>query len=215
MPGIEIGETRDGRVELQFDRACRAVALLADDHFGFAVDALAFGQPFGEFFPRVRSPSACAFGGSIPRGTRTAPRRHPARSSRTSRKSASCGRLSSRCSTCRDNCESAQDRNVELLGERLEPGGDFSDFLHAVFAGAAARSLQELDIVDHQEIEAALALEPARARRQLADRQTAGLVDVERQVLQFDRDVLDFLEIGFGDGAAADLVRGYCRSVRK
>ena len=47
----------------------------------------------------------------------------------------------------------------------------------------------------------------ARARGQLADRQAAGFVDVERQVLQLDRDVLDLLEIGFVDGAAADLVR--------
>ena len=84
-----------------------------------------------------------------------------------------------------------QDRDVEFLGQRLEPGGDFGDFLHAVFARAAARALQELDIVDDQEIEAALPLEPPRARRELRNRKTAGLVDIERQRLQLDRDVLD------------------------
>src|SRR5580704_6946961 len=100
-----------------------------------------------------------------------------------------------------------QDRDVEFLGERFEPGGDLGDFLNAVFGGAAAVALQELNVVDHQEIEAALALEPARPRRQLADRETAGLVDVKRQVLQLDRDVLDSLEVALVDAAAADLVR--------
>src|SRR5580704_11414368 len=100
-----------------------------------------------------------------------------------------------------------QDRDVEFLGERFEPGGDLGDFLNAIFGGAAAVALQELNVVDHQEIEAALPLEPARPRRQLADRETAGLVDVKRQVLQLDRDVLDPLEVALVDAAAADLVR--------
>src|SRR5579885_1986132 len=48
----------------------------------------------------------------------------------------------------------------------------------------------------------------ARSRRQLRDRQAAGFVDIERQVLQFDGIVLDALEVGFADAAAPDLVRG-------
>src|SRR6185312_10584286 len=44
----ERGETRDRAVELQFDGAGRAVALLADDHFGFAVHLVRFRHPFRE-----------------------------------------------------------------------------------------------------------------------------------------------------------------------
>ena len=50
MHRVEIGKACDGGVELQFDGADRAVALLADDHFGLPLNALTFGQPFGEFF---------------------------------------------------------------------------------------------------------------------------------------------------------------------
>ena len=46
---IEIGEARHGGLELQFDGAGRTVALLADDHLGFALDAIALSQPFIEF----------------------------------------------------------------------------------------------------------------------------------------------------------------------
>ena len=69
------------------------------------------------------------------------------------------------------------------------------------------RALQQLDVVDHQHVEAALALEPAGARGKLRDRKAAGLVDIERQALQLDRDVLDGLEIGLGDAAAPDVAR--------
>ncbi len=98
------------------------------------------------------------------------------------------------------------DRNVEFLRQGFELGGDLGDFLHAVFLAAARRARQQLQIVDDQQIEAALALEPARAGGKLRHRKAAGLVDVERQVLQFDRVILDLLEIGLADGAAPDLV---------
>ena len=65
------------------------------------------------------------------------------------------------------------------------------------------------------EIEALLALEPARARGELGDREAAGLVDVERQVLHLDRHVLDLLEVALGDVAAADRVARGCRSARQ
>src|ERR1700761_4975624 len=47
--GVEIGKACHCGVELQFDRARWAVALLADDPFGFAFDAVAFGEPLVEF----------------------------------------------------------------------------------------------------------------------------------------------------------------------
>src|SRR5579864_8783321 len=60
-----------------------------------------------------------------------------------------------------------KDWNVELLGERLEARRDLGDLLHATFRGAPRRTLQELDIVDDQEVEPALALEAAGAGREL------------------------------------------------
>src|SRR5712691_4450206 len=85
-----------------------------------------------------------------------------------SRRSESCGRLSSRLSTWRESCDSAR---IGMLSS-------FAKVLRAV-----ARSLQRLDVVDHQQVEPALALEPARARRELRDREAAGLVDIERERL--------------------------------
>ena len=99
------------------------------------------------------------------------------------------------------------DRHVELLGERLEVGGDLGHLLHAIFLGAAGRALQQLNVVDDQEIHPLLAFQPPGTRGQLRHRQPAGLVDEERQVLQLDRDVLDLLEIPFGDAAAPDGAR--------
>ena len=56
------------------------------------------------------------------------------------------------------------------------------------------------------EIEAALPLEPPRAGCELRNRQAASLVHVERNILQFDRVILDLFEITFTNAAAADLV---------
>ena len=72
---------------------------------------------------------------------------------------------------------------------------------------APARALQQLDVVDDQQVEALLPLQPPRARGELRDRQAAGLVDEERQVLQLDRDVLDLLEVALVDAAAPDRAR--------
>ena len=77
-----------------------------------------------------------------------------------------------------------------------------------------ARSLQQLDIVDHQQVEPALALEPARAGGELRDRETAGLVDVERHRLHLARDLRDAVEVGRVDLAAQDAVRGNLRLFR-
>jgi len=50
--------------------------------------------------------------------------------------------------------DKAQDRDVEFLGERLGRVVILGDFLNAIFGGAAAACLQELNVVDHQEIKA-------------------------------------------------------------
>ena len=63
----------------------------------------------------------------------------------------------------------------------------FSPFL----AGAG----EQLEVVDDEQVEAALALQAAGARRELGDRDAAGLVDVERDRLHLAGGVGDLVEI--------------------
>ena len=51
----------------------------------------------------------------------------------------------------------ADHRHVQLLGELLQAAADFGDFLDAVFVGVAARSLQQLQIVDDDDPDVLLA----------------------------------------------------------
>ena len=76
----EIAEPRELAFELQFDRAGRAVALLADDDFGLAVHQRHVELPFLVF----RRAGARLLVGEVIflADTRTSPRRRPARSSR-------------------------------------------------------------------------------------------------------------------------------------
>ena len=55
-------------------------------------------------------------------------------------------------------------RNIEFLCQRFQAGGDLGDFLHPVVIAAFARALQQLDVVDHDQIETLLPLQPAGAR---------------------------------------------------
>jgi hypothetical protein len=70
------------------------------------------------------------------------------------------------------------------------------------------RAGHQLHVVDHHDIEAALPLQPARAGRQLRDRDTARLVDEERHFLHHVGAGDQLLEIGLGNLAAADFRRG-------
>ena len=71
------------------------------------------------------------------------------------------------------------------------------------------RAGQQLQIIDDEHVEAALALQPARARGELRDRNAAGLVDVERDRLHLEHRLRDEMELVLGDVAAADLVGGH------
>ena len=128
-----------------------------------------------------------------------------------SRRSESCGRLSSRDLDLARKLRQREDRNVQLLRQRLQIGGDLGDLLHAVLRGAPARAGDELQVVDDQEVEAALPLQPARAGGELADRDAAGLVDVERDALHLLRHLDDAVELILVDGAAADVGGGDAR----
>ena len=57
-------------------------------------------------------------------------------------------------------------------------------------------------------VEAALTLQASRARRQLGDRDAAGLVDIERHLLHHLRAGDELFEVGLGNVAAANLRGG-------
>src|SRR5262249_57114899 len=82
------------------------------------------------------------------------------------------------------------------------------EFWHTAFQVAPGRALQQVDVIDHEEVETLLSLEPPGEGGKLRDGQSASLVDEERQVLQLDRHVLDLLEVPFVDAAAPDGARG-------
>src|ERR1700676_5333561 len=201
----QIAEPGETGLELQLDRAGGAVALLANDHFGLAVHQRHVKLPF-LIFRRARAGFLVRqiiflaehehhhVGVLLDRAGFTQVRQLRA--------------LVVAALDLTRQLRQRDDGNVQFLGERLQAGGDLRDFLHAVVIAALSRALQQLNIVDHDEVETLLPLQPARARGELRNRKTAGLVDIERQRLQFDRVVADFLEVGLGDAAAADRARG-------
>ena len=85
-------------------------------------------------------------------------------------------------------------RNAEFLGEGLQATADFRNFVDAVVVGAA-RSLQELQIVDDDQANAMTPLQPARTRPQGGDRERRRIVDEEWQFLQFAARTRQFTEI--------------------
>ena len=104
-----------------------------------------------------------------------------------------------------------EDRQLELLGQRLEPGGDLGHLLHPALGGTPGRALQQLQIIDHEKIQAALAFEAAGARRQLRDREAAGFIDVQRQLLHGPCEGDDPVEIVLRDLTAPNSRRGDVR----
>jgi hypothetical protein len=96
------------------------------------------------------------------------------------------------------------DRDVELLSEGLQARGDLCDFLHAIFQRSARRALQQLNVVDDEEVQPLLPLQASGARSELRNRQSAGFIDEKRQMLQFDGNILDLLEVAFVNSAAPD-----------
>src|SRR5690606_8900388 len=97
------------------------------------------------------------------------------------------------------------DRRIQFLGQRLQTRGDLGDFLHAVLARLGGRALHELDIVDDDNIKAALALETTRTGSKLRDGNTTRLVDEERDFLHHLRAGDQLFKICLGDLTTTDL----------
>ena len=90
-----------------------------------------------------------------------------------------------RCSRGAAELRERNDRDVQFLGERLQPARDGGDFLRAVFIALAAgragqRGGHELQIVDDDEVEAALLLlQAAGLGAHFGKRDAGRVVDVD------------------------------------
>src|SRR5579872_3209926 len=200
----EVAETGHARLELELDGAGRAVALLADYHLGLAVHERHVQLPFFVF---GRARAGLLVGEIILLAKHE---HHDVRVLLDRTGFAKIGQLRALVVTVFDltrQLRQRDDRNVEFFGERLQTGGDFRDFLDAV-VGAPRRALEELNVVDHQQVETSLPLQSPRACGQLGNRETTGFVNIERQRLELDRIIADLLEIVLGDPAAADCAGG-------
>ncbi len=100
------------------------------------------------------------------------------------------------------------DRNTELLRQRLHARGDLGQLLNAVlafFRGAR----EKLEVVHHEQIKAMLALEAARTGRELRDGNAAGLVDMQGKALHFSHSLMQATELLAAHVTTADLERGH------
>ncbi len=100
----------------------------------------------------------------------------------------------------------SDDRNAELLGERLEAAADLRDLVDAVVVAAPPRALEELEIVDDDEADAALPLEPAGAGAERRDGEARRVVDIERQAFELGRGPGEVAEILLADLAHAQIL---------
>ncbi len=125
----QIAEPRELALELQFDGAGRAVALLADDDFGLAVHQRHVELPFFVF----RRADARLLVGEV---IFLAIHEHHDVGVLLDRAGfTQVGQLRALVVAVFDltrQLRQRDDRNVEFLGQRLQAGGDLGDFLHAV-----------------------------------------------------------------------------------
>src|SRR3546814_5792566 len=98
-----------------------------------------------------------------------------------------------------------------LLGERLQAAGELRDLFHAIFARLAAGALQELEIIDHDHADAALALQPPRTGAQRSDGKRRRIVDIERKLLEIGRRAGKVAELVAADLAHEQAFGAYAR----
>jgi len=85
--------------------------------------------------------------------------------------------------------------------------------LHAPVALVAARGRDQLQVVDDQQVKPDRTLQAPRPRRQLRDGNAAGVVDIERDVLDDPRRIADAFIVARRDIAPANLVGRDVRDV--
>src|SRR5581483_10799490 len=195
----QIGEAGEVILEEQLDGAGRAVALLADDRLGDAVDLLHLLLPLLVFH------GAGARLLVLQVVLLAEDEEHHVGVLLDRARLAQIGELRALVLAVLDlprELRQRQNGNVKLLGERLQLVGDLGDFLDAVVGAAARGALEELDVVDDDEVEAALALQAAGAGGKLGDGEAAGLVDEERRLLHLASGRHDRGELVLGDAAA-------------
>ncbi len=116
--------------------------------------------------------------------------------------------MSSRCSTARLSWDSRRwHRAVDFLRQRLEAAADLRNLVDPVVVRSAARALQQLEIIDHDQTDATLPLEPPGARAQRRDRQARRIVDKQRQAFKITRRTRKIAEILLADLAHAQIFR--------
>src|SRR5437867_5820584 len=160
-------EARVFLFEVQLHRPRRAIALLADDHFGEALDALVrlgVDRPVVELLPVDEADDI----GVLLDGARLA----EVGELRAAMLPAA---LLRRPGQLRDG----DDRNVELFGERLERPRDVGDLLLAILG--VAGTLHQLQIVDDHERNVVLGLQPACLRAHRQRRERGGIVNPDRR----------------------------------
>src|SRR5690606_32133906 len=85
-------------------------------------------------------------------------------------------------------------RHLQLLGKRLEAAADLGDFVDSVVLTAPA-TLQELQVVYHDESDVVPTLEPSGAGAQRGDSQRWRIVDIKRQLGESLAGVRELLKV--------------------
>src|SRR5206468_1068287 len=103
-----------------------------------------------------------------------------------------------------------EDRHLQLARDRLERSTDACDLLHPPLI--VARALDELEVVDDEQVEAALGLKAPRLREDVGHRELARLLDKDGRFLEAvrrvrDRDELRRRETAAAHAVAVDLAR--------
>src|SRR6266542_1496496 len=166
LAGGVVVEAGEFLLEVQLHRPRRAIALLSDDHFGKALDALVrlgVDRPVVELLPVDEADDI----GVLLDGARLA----EVGKLRAAMLPAA---LLGRPGQLRDR----DDRNVELFGERLERPRDVGDLLLAILDVAWAR--RQLQIVNDHERNVVLGLQPACLRAHRERRERGGIVNPDR-----------------------------------
>ncbi len=207
----QVAEAGGVGIERQLDDADGAVTLLADDHLGLVLQAVHVFLPLQVFFgalARLGAAQVVAF----------AVHEHDAVGVLLDRaRFPQVGQLRPLVLALLDltrQLRQGDDGDVQLLGQRLQPASDLGNFLHPVLLAAAVAGGDELEVVDHDQVQTVFhPLQPACARRQLGDGQAAGGVDVERAFADLDGGVANLAEVRGVDLALTQLVRGHARRI--